>query len=132
MSCTNLARANQTFPPCNRTTNATPIVHTSEPPQITDDACGMFSAFVFANDHNLGQSYWEFRCLVKKLAGATAIVGAVVQLAHSNSASASSWTATMAIVNGQVETTITGEAGKTIDWMIGANSDALCMIGVFQ
>lgn len=130
MPSPNLARLNEAYPPLGRTINATPLVLQCWPPQVDEDSAGFFTAVVIGNDHGVGQTYWEFRGLFRRAVGGP-LIGTAVQLAHTNTASAATWTATLAVVNGLVEVTVTGEAAKTIDWTVATIENALSMLGVF-
>lgn len=130
MPSPNLARLNEAYPPLGRTTNAVPLVLQCWPPQVDEDSAGFFTAVVIGSDHGVGQSFWEFRGLFRRLV-AGQLVGTSAQLTHSNTGSAVTWTATLAVVNGLVEVTVTGEAGKTIDWTVATIENALSMLGAF-
>lgn len=130
MPSSNLARLNETYPPLGRTTNATPLVIQCWPPSVDEDSAGFFTAVVIGNDHNVSQAYWEFRGVFRRLVGGQ-IAGTTSQLTKFNTAGASTWTVTLAVNNGLVEATVTGEAGKNVDWTVATIENALSMIGVF-
>lgn len=117
-------------PPTGQTTNATPLVIPGALPQLEPDEVCRSTVHVFANDHGTGAVYWEIRATLRRtLAGVHQ--GIFTQLARQGTPAAATWTAVATLAaNGQVEVTVTGEAGKTIDWA-AMGEDPFCMSGPF-
>ena len=116
--------------PDAQTVGLIPTVHVSFGPQVDDDSVGLFTVLVFAQDHNLGQAYWEYRIMLKRVLGAD-LIGISSLQSHSNSASAVTWTATVAFVNGDIDATLTGAIALNVDWLVTSAADPVGMVGVF-
>jgi hypothetical protein len=109
------------FPPNARTVDATPVSISGFGPGVDVDDVIRTSVFVFANDHGTGQAYWEFRVLLRKLAGALA-QAIVTQIVHQSVGGAGTWAATCSMnAEGVLQVVVTGAAATVIDWL--ATSD---------
>lgn len=84
------------FAPSRQTTNAVAAVISNFAAQLDDDQVCRLTIFAFASDHGVGQAYWEWRALLRRMVG-NPMTGIFTLIAHSASASAGAWTATIAV-----------------------------------
>lgn len=120
----------QYLAPNAQTVGLTPVTIVGFGPGADPDDLCRATVYVFANDHNLGVSYWEFRLLLRHVVGAFAS-GLISTIVHSNSASAAAWTAVASVnAEGNVQVVVTGALGATVDWL-ATSDDQICMHGSF-
>ena len=117
--------------PAARTTNANPLTFGGFGPQLPEDAVARGTVFVFATDHNGRQAYWEFRMLLRRQPGAQQ-AAVFTQIVRHGTSGTSTWVVTCSVdpANGQVQVTVTGAAGVTVDWL-ATTDDVLGMQGSF-
>ncbi len=70
---------------------------------------------------------WDFDCLIQNIAGTVALVGSATVTSTNASAAASTWgiAFTADDTNNALAVTVTGATGRTIDWNVDAEIDAI-------
>jgi hypothetical protein len=115
------------IPPQIQTTTATPVTVIAGVSVDVDSAVSC-SIYVFAQDHAGDVARWAGDLLLLKRLDGVLIMGG--SLVKSNTAGASTWSATLVNQDGVPWVQLTGVAGVTIDWMV-TNDQCFGMIGPF-
>lgn len=116
-------------PPYVQTSGLTPYATSMYLPQEEDSVTG-YRFVVLASDHGSGAAYWDIRCLARRVGSANP-TNIIVTAGHQNSLAAATWSVTpTSDANGQIQISLLGGLGQTVDWMWSMDDvNAVSMVG---
>lgn len=97
---------------------------------IEPDALCRVPVYVFASDHAGNVAFWRFDVTARRINEGPLAIAPVATLSHVNTPGASTWLASVVVVNGVLYVRITGPIAAVVDWL-ATNDDAFCMVGPF-